>query len=50
MIDAAIPLHAFLHHKHAALAPRLAEALRQMKAEGVIERYRIESLQAVAEK
>jgi len=39
-----IPLYAYLHRKHAALVPRLAIVLRQMKAEGLVERYRLESL------
>jgi polar amino acid transport system substrate-binding protein len=33
----------YLHKKHAALAPRLAETLKQMKAEGLVERYRREA-------
>lgn len=32
--------HAFLHNKHAALAPRLAKVLRDMKREGLVEKYR----------
>ncbi|WP_284617284.1 substrate-binding periplasmic protein [Aquabacterium humicola] len=39
-----LPLYAYLHRRHAELAPRLAAALRQMKAEGLIDRYRQESL------
>lgn len=35
-------LHPYLHRKHVELAPRLAAAIRQMKAEGLIERYRAE--------
>lgn len=40
------PLHTYLHRRHAALAPRLAEVLKQMKAEGAIERFRREALDA----
>jgi len=36
------PLYPYLHARNAALAPRLAEVLRQMKAEGLIVRYRRE--------
>lgn len=36
-------MHVFLHAKHAALAPRLAAVLRQMKQEGLIEQYRIKA-------
>ncbi|MBU1229976.1 MAG: transporter substrate-binding domain-containing protein [Proteobacteria bacterium] len=32
------PMHIYLHKRHAELVPRLAEALRQMRREGVIER------------
>ncbi len=32
-------LYPFLHKKHADLAPKLAEALKQMKAEGLFEQY-----------
>ena len=39
-----VPLYAYLHQKHAALAPRLAAVLKAMKAEGLIERYRTEAL------
>lgn len=39
-IGAAVPTYPYLHKKHAALAPRLAEVLKQMKAEGLIEAYR----------
>lgn len=38
-----LPLYPYLHKKHAALAPRLAAALKQMKAEGLIERYRVDA-------
>lgn len=33
-----------VHKRHADLAPRMGAALRQMKAEGLIERYRAEAL------
>lgn len=34
-----LPLHPYVHKSRAELAPRLADALRKMKAEGLIERY-----------
>lgn len=36
------PLHAYLLRRHADLAPRLAAVLRQMRTEGLIDRYRAE--------
>jgi hypothetical protein len=41
------PLHPYLHRKHAELATRLATVLRQMKSEGLIERYRTEVMREV---
>lgn len=41
-----IPLYPYLHRRHAALAPRLAAVLRDMRAEGAIERFRLEALAA----
>jgi len=41
-----IALYPYLHRSHAALAPRLATVLRDMRAEGVIERLRLEALAA----
>lgn len=38
-----IPLHPYLHRKNAGLAPRLAATLKQMKVEGLIQRYRAEA-------
>ena len=35
------PLYGYLTQRHAALAPRLAATIRQMKAEGLIERYQV---------
>lgn len=35
-----VPIHMYLHSKHAELAPRLAIAIKQMKAEGLIDAYR----------
>jgi len=32
-------LYPFLHKKHANLAPKLAEVLKQMKAEGLFGQY-----------
>jgi polar amino acid transport system substrate-binding protein len=42
------PYYPYLHRRHAALAPLLAAALRQMKEEGLINRYRAESLAAAS--
>jgi polar amino acid transport system substrate-binding protein len=44
MVLEAAPLYPYLHRKHAELAPRLAATLKEMKAEGLIERYRTEAL------
>jgi polar amino acid transport system substrate-binding protein len=41
------PLFPYLSRKHAELAPRLAAVLKEMKAEGLIERYRLEALREV---
>lgn len=38
------PLYPFLLGKHAEQAPKLAAALKAMKAEGLIERYRLQAL------
>lgn len=38
-----LALYPYLHKKHAELAPRLAATLKKMKAEGLIERYRLET-------
>lgn len=43
-----LPVYFYLHQRHAALAPRLAQTLRQMKADGVLERYVNLALQAEA--
>jgi len=37
-----VPIYPYLHRKHATLAPQLAATLRQMKAEGLIESYRLQ--------
>jgi len=42
------PLFPLVHKRHADLAPRMAAALKQMKAEGLIERYRAEALREMA--
>lgn len=42
-----IDFHVFLTPKHAALATRLAEVLRQMKREGLVEQYRRKALLTV---
>jgi polar amino acid transport system substrate-binding protein len=44
------PLYTYLHPRHAALAPRLAEVLRQMKAEGLVDRYRQEARREVSQR
>lgn len=41
-IGKAVPTYPYLHKKHAELAPRLAAVLKQMKAEGLIEAYRVQ--------
>ncbi|MED5621845.1 substrate-binding periplasmic protein [Ideonella sp. BN130291] len=41
------PLYPYLHKKNADLAPRLAAVLRQMKAEGLVERLRRQALRDV---
>ncbi|MDP3816808.1 ABC transporter substrate-binding protein [Pseudomonas sp.] len=33
-----VPLHTFLHHKHAALLPKVDQALRELAAQGLIRR------------
>ncbi len=35
------PLYPYLHKKHASLAPKMAEIIKAMKAEGLIEQYRM---------
>jgi hypothetical protein len=40
-----IPLYPYVHKSRAEMVPRLAETLRRMKAEGLIERYRREAEQ-----
>jgi polar amino acid transport system substrate-binding protein len=37
-----VPTYPYLHRKHADLAPRMAEVLKKMKAEGLIEAYRLQ--------
>ncbi|CAN5332730.1 transporter substrate-binding domain-containing protein [soil metagenome] len=39
----ALPTYPYLHKKHAALAPRLAAILKQMKTEGLIDAYRVQA-------
>lgn len=41
-VGKSIPTYPYLHKKHADLAPRLAATLKQMKAEGLIETYRLQ--------
>jgi len=40
----------YLHKRHAALAPKLAEALKQMKAEGLFEQYMQQAQQKFMQK
>jgi hypothetical protein len=40
-----IMLYPYLYKKHAELAPRLAAVLKEMKAEGLLERFRDEALE-----
>jgi ABC-type amino acid transport substrate-binding protein len=42
------PLFPLVNKRHADLAPRMAAALRQMKAEGLVERYRADVLREMA--
>lgn len=41
-IGKSVPTYPFLNKRHAELAPRLAAVLKQMKAEGLIEAYRLQ--------
>ena len=50
VLNDALAFYPYLHRKHAELAPRLAAVLKQMKAEGLIERYRLEALEEVERK
>jgi hypothetical protein len=34
-------VYPYLHKKHAALAPKMAEVIKAMKAEGLVEKYRV---------
>jgi len=43
-LGTAMPLYPYLHPRRAELAPRLAATLKQMKTEGLVERYRLEAL------
>lgn len=45
-----VPLYPYLHPRNAAMAPRLAAVLKQMKSEGLIERYRREVDREFADK
>lgn len=36
-----VPLYVYLYHTHADLVPKLAEVIKAIKAEGLIEKYRI---------
>lgn len=46
-LNVGLPLYPYLHRSRAELAPRLAEVLRKMKAEGLIERYLYEAERAL---
>lgn len=48
-LDKSVPFHAYLHRRHAALAPRLASVIKAMKSEGAIERYRLDALKESGE-
>ncbi len=37
-----VPTYPYLHRRHAELAPRMAAVLKQMKAQGLIEAYRLQ--------
>lgn len=41
-VGKAVPTYPFINKQHAELAPRLAAVLKQMKAEGLIEAYRLQ--------
>lgn len=41
-LNVGLPLYPYVHKSRSELAPRLAETLRKMKAEGLIERYQKE--------
>ncbi|MFA6310875.1 MAG: hypothetical protein WCV99_02315 [Sterolibacterium sp.] len=43
-----MPTYPYLFKRHAELAPRLAATLKKMKAEGLMERYRIEAERGAA--
>lgn len=47
-VGAPLQLYPYLHGRHAALAPKLAATLRQMKSEGMFERYRVEVLRQMS--
>lgn len=47
-IGSTIPLFPYVHKKHADLAAPLAEVLRQMRTEGLIDRYRQETQRELA--
>lgn len=40
---ASVPTYPYLHKKHAALAPRLAATLKQMKTEGLLDKYPLQA-------
>jgi len=40
---ASLPTYPYLSKKHVELAPRLAEVLKKMKSEGLLDRYRLEA-------
>jgi hypothetical protein len=43
-VGSSTPLYPYLSKKNASLAPKLAAALKQMKAEGLVERYRRDAM------
>ena len=43
-LNVGLPLYPYVHKSRAEIAPRLAEALKKMKAEGLVDRYRHEAV------
>jgi hypothetical protein len=48
-VGSSTPLYPYLNMKNAALAPRIAATLKQMKTEGLIERYRRDAMRGVGQ-
>jgi len=45
-----VPIHAYMHKQYACLAPKLTAVLKNMKQEGLIEKYRINAKNFIIEK